>query len=147
MSYLLFGVVVFLSYLLYHSKKENQYLKHLLSEDEEVQEDEGIEVGELSDEENDIYAKSAEQVRILCKLAECHIENLEDEYESSKLNERMDKAIIMAKEIPDEFYSLSALGFVAKLAHDAGLLERKDAILGEINDPLVLEMVQSIMEK
>lgn len=102
---------------------------------------------DLSDEDNEAYAKEAEHVRLRCKIAECHLENLSDEYEFNRLNERMDKAIAMAKAIPDEFYSLSALGFVAKLAHKAGMLDRKEAILSDINDPFILEMVQNIMEQ
>ena len=118
----------------------------MLSADDEIVESQGIEINELTDEDNDACAKKAEQVRILCKIAEYHLENLTDEYEFKKLNERMDKAVAMAKAIPDKFYSFSALGFVAKLAHDAGLVDRKEAILNEINDPLVLKMVQGIMK-
>lgn len=126
-------------------KTDSHSSEYWLIDEDENSEPKEIEVGELNDEENDAYAKDAERVLTLCKIAECHLENLSDEYEFNKLNERIDRAVEMAKAIPDDFYSLTALGFVAKLAHDAGLLERKEQILSDIHDPEVLDMVQSTL--
>ena len=151
--YLLLAVILFLAITLYRVNSENKNLRIQLAAknyfdelSEEVEEGENIEVSDLTDEEEEQYASEAQKVNMLCKLAESHLENLADEYESNKLNERIEKAIEISESIPDQFYSFSALGFIIKLAHQAGLEEKKNELLNKIKDPVVKDMVLSIID-
>ena len=119
----------------------HSYREHLAPEQES---EEGLEdepVLELSDEENQRQAEQIQKVQILCQLAEAHLEDLSDEYESSKLEERIDKAVVMAKEITDPFYFGSALHPVIKLSHQAGWKEKKDKLLEMVADPFIKEKI------
>jgi len=151
--YALLAVLFFLAIILYRVNAENNtlriqlaaknYFDQLPPEAEENEDAENIEVNDLTDEEEEQYASEAQKVNILCKLAKSHLDNLSDEYESSKLNERIEKAIEIAEAIPDQFYSFSALGFIIKLAHQAGLEDKKNELLNKIKDPVVKDMVLS----
>ncbi len=158
MSFILFIIIIGLLFLLFQLKKENNKLHGLLADKNDADSNtleadeepclakEERSLAELSPEEESAWAEEAEKVRVLCKAAECHLQNISDESEYNKLNEVMEKSIAIAKSIPDEFYSYSALGFVVKLAHDAGMKERKDALLKEIKNPMLADMVLSSMK-
>ena len=104
-----------------------------------------IEISALSEEEDTLYAKETDKVSILCRIAECHLDNLDDEYESNKLNERIQKAIDMAEAIPDKAYSYMALGCIIKLAHKAGLEEKKNELLSKVKNSIVNDSILSTM--
>lgn len=98
-------------------------------------------VRELSEEESQQQPEQVQKIHILCRLAESHLDDLSDEYESNKLKERIDTAIHMAKKITDPFYFGAALHPVINLANQAGWNDKKNEILEMISDPLIKQKI------
>lgn len=89
---------------------------------------------DLSDGDNEDEAKTVMQVKTMCAIARMHLDDLHDEYELSRLKERIGLAVDMADEISDEFYSGTAYSYIIKLAHDAGLGDIAEKLLNNIPD-------------
>jgi len=119
---------------------------HLLNKDTQSEEEivsnyEEEKAPELTEEEDQEQAEKVQKVHILCQLAEVHLDDLSDEYESNKLMERIDKATEIAKDIDDPFYFGAALHPIISLAHRAGWNEKENGLLEMVSDPFVKEKI------
>lgn len=135
--------VMAIGFYLYRSRSSEERTEQLPSEDFDDAMAPSIE--DLTEEENEVYAQEALKAQQFCRIAECHLENLDDEYEFNKLNDRLDKAVGIARSIPDQFYSESALGFAIRLAHLAGLKDKEQELRSEIKDPVVMRMIDDLI--
>jgi len=127
-------------------QSETQNSIHLLNEDtqseEEIDSNHDAELAsDLSEEENKKQAEKVIKVKILCQIAEVHLDDLSDEYESNMLMERIEEATEMTKDIDDPFYSGAALHFIISLAHRAGWNEKKNGLLEMVSDPFIKEKI------
>ena len=96
---------------------------------------------DLSEEEHQRQAVLIEKVKILCQMAEVHLDDLDDEYESNTLRSRLEKAKSIASEIDEEFYNNSALHFIIILAHKAGWQQEVKDLLDQVTVDFIKEKI------
>lgn len=151
---ILIGIVVWEAWAILKLRREIDRLRGAssLSKDlgpEEDTEGEQQESGsddfpsELSDEENHRQAAILEKVQVLCQMAEVHLDDLSDEYESAMLRKRIDMAKDMAGEIDDGFYKSAAIHQIISLAHRAGWRDDVADLLPLVSESFIREKIES----
>lgn len=82
-----------------------------------------------------------EKVLSLCESADSYLENLNDKHSFNKLNECIEESLELADLISDPLQYYSALGSIIKLAHNAGMHDTKNELVGKIKDPAARKQV------
>ncbi len=100
---------------------------------------------ELSDEEHQRQASLIEKVKLLCQMAEVHVDYLDEEYEFNTLRKRIEMAKELASQIDEEFYNNSALYFIIILTHKVGWKKDTKELLDLISVDLIKEKITKVI--
>lgn len=93
---------------------------------------------DLSEEDEERYAKLVELSKVKCRFAEASLEGIDgsgsedDLYETERVEKLVGTALEHASEIDDEFYRSAALHPVAEILMKAGQYDRATGIIDQI---------------
>lgn len=109
------------------------------------------ESGDLSEEDNEKFAKGVLLVQTFCKLAESHIEGQDgsgsemDIYEQEQLEKKIKKCLSTTQEISDDFYKSAALHSISDLLSKAGQYDRAEKIIELIPEDFIQEKAKDFL--
>lgn len=129
--YILLIIILFLAIYLYKLNTNNKALRLQL------------EARHYFDQcRSDVNATNAlDKVISLCESADLYLNNLNDKHAFNKLNECIEESIELIDLISDPVQYYSALSSIIKLAHNAGMHDTENELLGKIKDPAVMKQV------
>lgn len=101
--------------------------------------------GDLSEEDEEKYIKTAQLVQFKCQMAESSLENIDDSgsemdvYEKERAEKMIKICLEHAEDIEDEFYRSTALHSIADLVSKSGQFDRAQKIIDCIDVDFIQE--------
>ena len=100
-----------------------------------------FQIDDLSEEEHHRQVGLMAQVKTICKVAEFHLDHLEDEFQLSRLRKKYGLALEITNNIQDDFYRNSALHSLIRICARAGWKQETFELLRSVNDELIKEVI------